>query len=100
MPKHGAAYKFVSTVYTSDKLRFQSVDLGDTTGLSIKVFEDDSTFPSEVTLGLDQLSEFAAAMFAALHQAGQIAVDKHSRLILGLLTSGIAENPFKAKEGA
>jgi len=100
MPMHGAAYEFVSGLYRNDTLRFQAVDLGDTTGLSIKVSEDESTFPSEVILGLDQLSEFAAAMFAALHQAGQIAIDKHARHILDLLTSGIAENPFKGNDGA
>jgi len=99
MPKHGGAYEFVSGLYRNDVLRFQAVDLGDTTGLSIRVSED-GLDPYEVTLTLDQLSEFAAAMFAALHQAGQIVVEKHSRLILGLLTSGVAENPPKGKDGA
>lgn len=97
IPKHGAAYKFVSGLYRNDTLRFQAVDLGDNVGLSIRVSED-GLDPYEVTLTLEQLGEFANAMYAALGQTVSIAADQHVRRLLGLIRSGIAENP--AREGA
>jgi hypothetical protein len=101
IPKHGAAYEFTSGLYRDDTLWFQAVDLGDTAGLSIRVSEHGGPVTAcETTLTLDQLSEFACAMFAALNQAGQIEVEKHASRLLGLIKSGIYGPPCKAEDGA
>jgi hypothetical protein len=39
-------------------------------------------------------------MYAALSQAGNMAVDQHTRRLLGLIRSGIADHPAKGKDGA
>jgi hypothetical protein len=99
IPKHGAAYKFVSGLYHGDTLRFQARDLGNTVGLAIQVTEDDGPATSyEVTLTLEQLAEFSNAMYAALEQAAQIADAQNTRRLFGLIRSGIAENPLKGKD--
>lgn len=97
MPKHGAAYEFVSGLYQNDTLRFQAVDLGDTVGLSMRISED-GLDPYEVTLTLVQLAEFSNAMYAALEEVASLADNQNTRRLLSLFRSGIAENP--AKEGA
>jgi hypothetical protein len=98
MPEHGGTYKFVSGLYRNDTVRFQAVDLGDTVGLTIEVSEEGES--AEMTLTLIQLAEFSTAMYAALSQAGNMAVDQHTRRLLGLIRSGIADHPAKGKDGA
>jgi hypothetical protein len=98
IPKHGASYRFVSGLYHGDELKFQARDLGDTVGLAIEVSEQGHSF--EMTLTLEQLGEFANAMYSALNQAAHIAVDQHTRRLLGLIRSGIADHPAKGKDGA
>jgi hypothetical protein len=96
-PTHGARYRFVSGLYHGDKLRFQAVDLGNTVGLTIEASEEDTS--CAVTLTLEQLAEFSNAMYAALNQVSAIAADQHTRRLLGLIRSGIAEHPAKGKDG-
>jgi hypothetical protein len=98
IPKHGASYRFVSGLYHGDELKFQVRDLGDSVGLAIEVSEDGDAF--EVTLTLEQLGEFAGAMYAALNQAVNLVADQHTRRLLGLIRSGIGEHPAKGKDGA
>jgi hypothetical protein len=99
MPKHGAAYEFVSGLYRDDTLWFQAVDLGDTVGLSIRVSEHGGPVTAcETTLTLVQLAEFSNAMYAALEEVASLADAQNTRRLLSLFRSGIAESP--AKDGA